>query len=443
MKIAIVGAGISGLSTAFYLHRARPGWEITIYDAGQEPGGTMQTVDVQGFRFEGGGNGFLTSKPDTLRLVEDSGAAQLLLPSSDLARRRFIFDGAMHPLPESPPAFLRTRLLSWPQKLRVAAELLVPARRDDGEETLQQFGYRRVGKGLTDVFLDAMTAGIYGTTPSRVSVNAAFPLVVQLEREHGGLFKGMLARRRKDAGPGGILMSFTGGVSSFTRHLQDAIRGEWRLGEPVRVIARDGPAWRVESEQSSARYDQVVVAAQAHAAAPMFEVSDPELALLLRAVEYTPIAVVGFGFRSLEHPLDGFGVLTTTAARQPVLGILWDSSIFPDRAPAGCKSLRVMLGGQRNPELVDQDPAGLVETARRGVERIMGITREPDVTFTRRWDRGIPHYVVGHLARVDAIFERARKLPGLHLVCNAYHGIAMNDCCRNGRQLAERMVEAA
>jgi len=443
MKIAIVGAGISGLSTAFYLRQARPDWQLSIFDAGVQPGGTMQTVDVEGFRFEAGGNGFLTNKPDSLRLVEESGAKPLLLPSSDLARRRFIFNGALHPLPESPPAFLRSKLLTLPQKLRVAGEFFVPARREQGEETLQQFGYRRVGKGLTDVFLDAMTAGIYGTTPAKVSVNAAFPLVVNLERDYGGLFRGMIARRKKQAGPGGVLMSFKGGVGALIGHLRQAIDAEWHLGQAVGTVARDGARWRVESPAVSDRFDQVIVGSQACASAPMFRQSDPELAGLLRRVEYTPIAVVGFGFRSLRHPLDGFGLLTTSAARQPVLGVLWDSSIFPDRAPEGCKSVRIMIGGQRNPELVEQDDAGLVRTALAGLKATMGVDQAPDVVFTKRWMQGIPHYVVGHLGKVEDIFRHVANQRGLHLVCNAYHGIAMNDCVRNGRELASRMTGTA
>lgn len=443
MKIAIVGAGISALTTAFYLKRSRPDWELTVFDAGDRPGGTMRTVEREGFHFEAGGNGFLTNKPDSLRLVEDSGAQSLLLPSSDLARKRFIFDGALHPLPESPPAFLKSRLLTLPQKLRVAGELFVPPRREEGEETLQQFGYRRVGRGLTDVFLDAMTAGIYGTTPAKVSVNAAFPLVVSLEREYGGLFKGMIAKRKKGAGPGGILMSFKGGVGTLVEHLRTQVEADWQLGQPVATIARDGSRWRVESPSRSGSFDQVVVGAQAHASAPMFSESDPELAALMRRVEYTPIAVVGLGYRQLAHPLDGFGLLTTSGAKLPVLGVLWDSSIFPDRAPPGCKALRIMIGGQRNPELVHQDEAGLLRTAMAGLEATMGVTQAPDVVFTHRWEQGIPHYVVGHLAKVDAIFDHAGRQPGLHLVCNAYRGIAMNDCVRNGRELAERMLAAA
>jgi len=228
MRIAIVGAGISGLSTAFYLQRARPDWELLILDSNPVPGGTMRTVERGGFLFEAGGNGFLTNKPDSMQLVKDADAEQLLLPSSDLARKRFVFTDKLHRLPETPPAFLSSKLLSLPQKLRVMAEVVTPAKRDDSDETLQAFGYRRVGKAFTDVFLDAMTAGIYATTPDRVSVNAAFPLVVNLEREYGGLFRGMIKRRKKQAGPGGILMSFKGGVGRFIEHLQQALRADWR-----------------------------------------------------------------------------------------------------------------------------------------------------------------------------------------------------------------------
>jgi oxygen-dependent protoporphyrinogen oxidase len=167
---------------------------------------------------------------------------------------------------------------------------------------------------------------------------------------------------------------------------------------------------------------------------------DEELSRRLADIGYSPIAVVGFGYRSLRDPLDGFGLLTTSAAHLPILGVLWDSSIFPDRAPPGCKSLRVMIGGQRDPELVQQDEAGLIKTARIGLERSMGLTQDPDVTYVKRWERGIPSYAPGHIANVDALFGRLARYPGLYLNCNAYRGIAMNDCARNGRELAERML---
>ena len=152
--------------------------------------------------------------------------------------------------------------------------------------------------------------------------------------------------------------------------------------------------------------------------------------------------MVGFGYRHLDHPLDGFGLLTTTAAGLPILGVLWDSSIFPDRAPEGCKCLRVMIGGQRNPEQLRLDDAGLLAAAREGIHRTMGMDAEPDVSFVRRWEQGIPNYPVGHLRAMDALFAHVARYPGLHLNCNAYRGIAMNDCIRNSRELAHALCVA-
>ena len=442
VRVAIVGAGLSGLATAFYLNRLLPDARLTIFEADPGPGGKLHTAEVDGFRFEAGANGFLTNKPDSLQLVQDSGAAQYLLPSSDLARKRYIYTDRLHRMPESPPLFVKSRLLGWPQKLRVLAEPLVPARRDGADETLREFGVRRLGRGFTDVFLDAMSAGIYGSTPDRISVAAAFPLVVALERDYGGLFRGMLAKRRKDAGPGGVLTSTTGGIGTLIDHLRGVIRAEWRFAEPVRSVDRGAGGFVLHTARGETRCDRVVICATSFAAATMLESLDAELARRLESIEYSPIAVVGFGYRSLADPLDGFGLLTTTAAKLPILGVLWDSSIFPDRAPPGCKSVRVLIGGQRNPELVAQDEAGLVRTARAGLERTMGLKQVPDVTYVKRWDRGIPSYAPGHLAQVEAIFARAAAIPGLDLNCNAYRGIAMNDCARNSRELAEKIARA-
>jgi oxygen-dependent protoporphyrinogen oxidase len=442
LRIAIIGAGISGLATAFYLQRHRPDAELIVFDAAARPGGALETVDIDGFRFEAAANGFLSNKPEFLELVDDSGARDILMPSSDLARKRYIYTDGLHRLPESPGAFLGTPLLSSAQKLRVLGELLVPARRDANDESLREFGDRRLGRGFTNVFLDAMCAGIYGTTPEKVSVRAAFPLVAALEREHGGLFRGMLAKRRSSAGPGGRLMSFRRGVGAFTEHLAGRIDAEWRLGEPVVAIMRSGDAYRVVTEQRDTEIDRIVLAAPSHAAAGMLRSLDPELATMVGEIAYSPIAVVGFGYRGDVHPLDGFGLLTTSASQVPVLGILWDSSIFPDRAPAGARSVRVMIGGQRRPDLVHQDRAGLIATAREGLAMTMGLEREPDVVFVKRWDRGIPSYAPGHLERVDAIMQRAGRWPGLYLNGNAYRGVAMTDCARNSQRVARELVAA-
>jgi oxygen-dependent protoporphyrinogen oxidase len=447
MRVGVIGGGLSGLTTAFHLQRARPEVELVVVEAEPRLGGKLRTVDVEGFRFECGANGFLTSKPDGLRLAEELAAQSQLLPSSDLARKRFVYTDAMHRLPESPALFLKSPLLNPAQKLRVLGELFVPPRRDGKDETLREFGDRRLGRAFTDVFLDAMTAGVSGSTPEQLSVRAAFPLVVELEQRHGGLFRGMFARRRRQAGPGGILMSYAGGISTLVERLRESLRAEWHVGDPALALEpRVSPAgrrgWliRTQAQPAGIEVDRVAVCATADSAAGIVRGFAPSLAERLGRIAYTPISIVGFGYRRRVAELDGFGVLTTKSARQPVLGVLWDSSIFPDRAPPGAQSLRVMIGGLRNPELALQDEAGLFATARRGLAQLMQLDAEPDVSFSCRWDRGIPNYPPGHLANVEAICALVDDHAGLYLGGNAYRGIAMNDCMRNGRELGERIA---
>ena len=438
MRIAIIGAGLSGMATAFYLQRARPAAELVVYEADSRAGGTLRTEVVDGVRFETGANGFLTNKPDCLQLVHDCGLEQRLLRSSDAARVRYVYHDRLRRLPAGPRDFLATDLLDWRGKLRVLREPFVPQRPPGSDESVQEFGDRRLGAAFTRVFLDALCAGIHGATPNRLSLAAAFPLIAALEREHGGLFKGMLARRRGDTGPGGVLTSLQEGLGELAARLTST-PAEWRWSAPVRSLARSTAGYDVIDDRGTEHFEQVVVCTPAYVAKQLVEELDADLASWLGAIAYTPIAVVGLAYPTAKGVLDGFGVLTTSAARAPILGCVCDSNVFPGRAPAGMSSVRVLIGGQRNPELVDRDDGALVETARAGLRLLTGADPDPEVTFVQRWPRGIPLYEPGHLARLAAIDDRLAHRPGLHLNSNAYRGVAMNDCVRNSRELAARL----
>lgn len=440
MKVIIVGGGISGLATAHYLSQRLPGCEMTVLEREPELGGTMRTQQKAGYLFELGANGFLSDRPDTLELVRDIGAEDLLLPSSHEARKRFIFTDRLHPLPETPGAFLRTKLLRPRDKLRVLAEPFVPAKRSDQDESLQSFGYRRVGTAFTDTFLDAMAAGIHASTPQKLSVRAAFPAVVRLEQEYGGLFKGMLKKRSRHAGPRGVLMSFRGGVGRFIERLAAASGATVQTDCPIARVARAGAGFVVEGPGIQLTADRVILATPAFAAATLLEGLDAELAQCLAAIDYSPIAVVGVGYCGLRHPLAGFGLLTTQTAAQDILGVLWDSSIFADRAPPGEKCVRVLIGGQRNPSLARQEDESLIAIALGGIAATMAVREPPALTVVKRWPRGIPHYQLGHLARVNTIFERLKRHSGLYLNSNAYHGIGLNDCVTHSKRCAQAIV---
>jgi oxygen-dependent protoporphyrinogen oxidase len=264
-------------------------------------------------------------------------------------------------------------------------------------------------------------------------------MIAQLEREHGGLLRAMIARRGA-TGPRGGLASLAGGMGTLPKRLVELTPAEWRFGDAVRTVVRLERGFRVIAERSAAEVDQLVVCAPSFAAAALLAESDAELAAQLARIEYTPIAVVGFGYRALPAAPGGFGLLTTSDSRVPVLGVVWDSNIFPDRAPPGGFTLRVMIGGQRAPALAALDEPQLVATARAALKTTMQLDREPDVVFVRRWPRGIPALVPGHLALVERILERLAATPGLHLNCNAYRGVAMNDCARESRELALRIA---
>ena len=304
---------------------------------------------------------------------------------------------------------------------------------------MQSFGYRRVGKAFTDTFLDALAAGIHAATPATLSISAAFPVVVQLEREFGGLFKGMIKRRRRRAGPGGTLMSFRGGMSTLIARLRTVLTASVHLGEEVTALAPTTAGYRVQGKSITLEASHVVLATPAYAAARLLRSVNAQLADELSAIAYSPVAVVGFGFQSLPHALDGFGLLTTTASRKNILGVLWDSSIFPGRAPPNSQSMRVLIGGQRQPQLVARDDEALTAIALDGIRETMGIDPQPTVTYVKRWTKGIPHYTLGHQARLARIAEQLRAHPRLYLNSNAYRGVGVNDCIVSSKRCAEEL----
>ncbi len=439
MKIAVIGGGISGITTAFYLKHFDENVEVTLFEEDKELGGKMKTKEVDGFFIEEGTNGFLSNKPDTLELVELAKLNDIMIRSNDLARIRFIYKDKLHLMPESPLAFAKSGLLTPLGKLRVLGEFLVPAKTDDKEETLQEFGYRRVGKELTDVFLDAMSAGVYGSSPEKISVNAAFKLVVNLEKEYGGLFKGMIAKKKKEAGPGGVLMSFKKGVSTFVEALAQKSKAKVLVDFKIKNLKKVGDKF-ILNDDESLMFDKVILSTPAYSAASLLSDLAPTLAEKLNNIEYSPISVIGLGYNTLNHDLKGFGLLTTSSAKQPVLGVLWDSSIFPDRVQNNKKLLRVMIGGQRNKDLALLSEEKLTELAILGIKNTMGIDEKPSLTFVKRHEKGIPNYGIGHLKNVENIFEEVKKIPNLYLSSNAYLGVALNDCVSNSKKCAKSVL---
>ena len=460
-RIAIIGAGISGLSTAYAIERqaAAAGLEVDVevLEREQRTGGKIWSIKEEGYLCEWGPNGFLDSKPMTLELCDQLGVGGQLERSNDNARKRFIYsEGMLHRLPENGPMFLKSRLISWPGKLRLAGEMFIPRRTDGADETLADFARRRLGSEALDKLIGPMVSGIFAGDPENMSLQSCFPRIHELEQEYGGLLKAMisLAKQKKAevkagkqvasaAGPGGVLTSFVEGVQALTDAVQSGLQGRVTADAAVTDLSPVEGGWQLTLANGGKLDAELVVsAAPAHVLADLTRSFDETLSELCAAIAYSPMNVVCFGYERdrIKRDLDGFGYLIPKREGCHILGTLWDSSIFPNRAPEGHVLLRSMMGGATNPGAIELSDSEVTSRTRDDIEKIMGIKAEPRFIRIFRHARAIPQYTPGHAKRVAAISGCLEKQPGLFVTGNAYYGVGLNDCVHASNQTADKVI---
>ena len=467
-RVLVIGGGISGLTTAYFLVRdsreKAEDVDVRVVESSRRAGGTLGSEEVDGFVFERGPNGFLDGVPETIDLSRELGLEGDLLESSSQAKRRYLLKGGeLRPLPSKPGEFLKTPLLSLKGRLRVLAECFQPRARSGHEDSVASFGRRRLGVEATEILLDPLVTGIYGGDVERVSFPSAFPRLAELERKHGSLTKAIWrrvrqrrrARRNRDgtsgqgdkaAGPlgmGGKLRSFRGGLETLGRALSEHLGERLSLKTTVDAVAAAGDSLEVTYRGGDKEvFDSVVVAVPAPRAAALFGSSHPDLCQALDTVPYASVAVLCLGYlrQDIEHALDGYGFLVPRNQGLRTLGMIWTSSIFPEHAPAGRVSLRVLVGGARDPEVVAKSAEDLLQLVVGEVGEVLGIRAEPVVQRVYRYTQGIPQYNVGHAARVQAIEKQRWRVPALYLTGNAYRGVGLNDCVRESQRISDDVL---
>jgi len=450
MSIVIVGGGISGLSLAYSLLERKPDLDITVLESGEKAGGKIWTDKVDGFLCEGGVNGFLDNRPRTLELVGK--LALTALRSSDKARKRYIFsEKKLHLLPESPRSFFTSDLLSLYGRLRIVYEMFVPGK-EGNDETLADFARRRLGKEAYEKLIDPMASGIFAGDPEKMSLKSCFPRIQALEAQYGSLIRAMI-KLQKEAkksgkkvgpGPGGVLTSFYDGMETLVNGLKHHLGERLKTNCNVASINKKGDSYSIYlSDNSSIEAEAVVVATPAHVASEIVKDMDKHLSLTLNEIYYPSVSVVCLGYKrgTLQHPLDGFGFLIPYREKRKVLGTLWDSSIFPNRAPEGYVLMRSMIGGVRMSDLAMEKDEVLIQVVTNELHDIMGVRVMPDFMKVYRHEKGIPQYSPGHEERLESIHEKTSKFKGFYLTGNAYRGIGVNDCIENSYKLAERLVK--
>jgi oxygen-dependent protoporphyrinogen oxidase len=442
---------------------------VVVIDAGDRAGGVIASEYTSGYRVEGAANGFAGLTPPTLELVRRLDLEAKLEPSSDAARKRFLYRrGRLHLIPSSPGAFLTSPILSLRGRLRAAAEPFTPAAPEGGgDETVHDFFARRLGDEVARILVDAMVSGVFAGDSKNLSLQSTFPFLRQLEVEGGSLLRGLIRARRarraeqnrlveprgrragvSAASSFGKLTSFREGMATLPEALAAALAGELKLATTAeRIVGREGPGggYRIMTTgRGWIETEAVVLAVPPRAAADLLQPLDPPLGEELAAIPSAPIAVVATGYptEALPSPLDGFGFLVPRGEGLRMLGCLWDSSIFRFRAPVGRVLLRTMIGGAHDRDVMRFDDAELTGIVRHELAQVLGLTAEPELVRVIRHRSGIPQYVPGHGARLGRIDARlTAALPGVHLTGNGYRGVATNRLIEDSTAVARQVME--
>jgi oxygen-dependent protoporphyrinogen oxidase len=453
--VAIVGGGISGLSTAYYL--AQAGVPSTLLEARPRLGGVIQTERVEGCVVEGGPDSFLSMKPAAMDLIRELGLADEVIGSNDHLRVTYVWKGGrLLPLPDGLQLMvptklaplLTTRLLSWPTKLRMGMELFHPPGRHPEDQSVADFVTAHYGAEAVDYLAEPLLSGIYGGSPAALSVSSVLPRFVELQARYGSLTKGVLAELKANKVQSGRLPLFRtlkNGLGALVSALQERLEGQVTvLHRRAEAIELTSGGFRIRLEDGSLPCAQLVLACEAHHAAPLIRSLDGRLAGLLGAIPYSSSMTVALAFpnSAFPKPLDGFGFLVPKRERRRLVACTWVGTKFPNRVPAGTTLLRCFLGGVDDAAVLSEDDGAIVAAVVNELHAIVGFRAQPALWRIFRWPRSMAQYTVGHAARVAEIQARAAAIPGFQLVGNAYTGIGIPDCIRMGKQAAAAISKA-
>jgi oxygen-dependent protoporphyrinogen oxidase len=458
----IIGGGISGLAAAYSLEKfAGKDANYLLLESSDHLGGKIVTYAGGGFLIEGGPDSFLTQKRAALDLCRELGLGDQLIGSNHTATPStyVLSKGQLHPMPEGmmlmAPTMvlpiLRSKLISWPGKLRMGMEIFIGRNTTNPDESLGSFVRRRMGSELLEKIAGPLMAGIHAGDPESLSLRSTFPIFTEMEKTDRSLVLGMMRRKRAQAAqaPTGKRPSMFTTLSGGLQQLPDAIAArlnpqQIRLNCRVQSLAAQGDQYKIGlADGSFLLADNVVFTTPAYVTAEIIQQFDPSLAAMLGRIRYVSTSTVSLAFRrsELTCSLNGFGFIVPATEGRRINACSWSSAKFSHRAPDDYVLMRVFIGGAFSEDLAEQDEATLIEIAREELREIMGIRATPVLARAYRWRKSNPQYNVGHSALIDEIDTAVGNHPGMYLAGAAYRGSGIPDCIQSGMDAAAKIEQ--
>lgn len=457
-RIVIIGGGISGLAAAHRVKELNPAAEVTILEASDRLGGTIQTEHRDGFLIERGPDSFISEKPEGITLAKRLGLESQLIQTNEEYRRSFIVrDGRLRAVPEGfqlmAPSrmwpFITSNIFSIPGKMRMAADLILPRKNANGsnDESLASFVRRRLGEEALVRMAQPMVGGIYTADPETLSLRATLPRFLEMEQKHRSLILAMLRQgREQKIGTSGarysLLVSFARGMQALVEALVTQINADLRVNTRAQRLTFDH-GWTISTDRAEEfKANAVCLAVPAYVAASLLGDINEQLAQRLREIKYASTTTINFGYRraAIKHPLNGFGFVVPFIEKRSLLACTFSSVKFSGRAPEGHVLLRAFAGGALQPEIFALDETEMATRVEADLRELLGIREDPRFIEVAKWERSMPQYEVGHLERVGEIERLANELPRLALAGNAYSGAGIPDCIRSGEAAAEFLL---
>ena len=450
-EIVVIGAGISGLATCFWLKKA--GFKVTILEANSVPGGAMITVEDDGYLIDYGPNSGLETTPLIRQIVEEIGLKEEMIYANEEGNNRYILkNNKLHSLPTGLAPFIKTKLFSTKGKLRLFAEPFIGKSDDGYYQSLGSFVKRRLGEEFLKYAIDPFVSGVFAGDPNKLSVKSAFPKLYRLEEVYGGLIKGMIKgakerkKRTEQSKQNAKMFSFKSGMQVFPKTLSEKLNVEILYNATVEKIDKLDNGYKINYSLNGSKKE--IIASNVLATIPALKLSElikginVSLSNKLQTIIYPPVIVLylGYDIKNIKTKLDGFGFLIPSLENKKFLGAIWSSTIFVNRAPNGKASFTLFIGGARKLDLLKSNIQELIDKVINEFGVIMGINGAPEFKTYKIWEHAIPQYNVGYIEIEQAIEKFEEENEGFFISGNHRGGISVGDCVKNSEITANKII---